>query len=126
MVSNLEEQRRNYRDNSPVPIAAGPWNANLTPEQRRLAEYRDGVADALLAALDEGLRWFTAYRLKSFPYTLDLLAEAGILTKHKSRNHDGHYYKPTYLTRNWCLTALALRAERVKRLQKRTEETSHE
>lgn len=123
-MSDLEQQRRDYDawgKNDYVPRVRWSGNNNLTPEQRSLAERRDGMADPILAALDEGLRWFTAYRINSMPYGLDLLVEAGILTKHKSQSHDGHYYKPTYITRPWCLTALALRAERCKRLKERAE-----
>jgi hypothetical protein len=92
----------------------------LTAEQRRMAETRDGEADGLLIALDSGKRYFTAYQLKTKRDGLDELANAGIITKHKSEQHDGHYYRSTYLTRPWCLTALALRAERVRALAERT------
>ena len=94
---------------------------NLTPEQRQLATYHDTEADDILRALDKGTRWFTAFGIRCMKRDLDRLVDAGILTKHQSQNHDGHYYKPTMLTRPWCLTALALRDERCRLLKERTE-----
>lgn len=109
----------NYDD--PLSGTRGGQIHNLTPEQRSMAERRCGEADGLLQALNEKRTWFTAFQLNTFPTGLDELVRVGVLTKHKSQNHDGHYYKPTALTRPWCLTALALRDERVAALKERAE-----
>ncbi len=99
----------------------GVGTSNLTADQRNLAVFRDADADSILHAIDIGLAtYFTAFALRSKRDKLDELAAAGILTKHESTQHAGSfYYKPTAITRNWCLTAIALRQERCRLLAER-------
>lgn len=92
---------------------------SLTGEQRRIAFVCDELANDLLPIIDGGKTWFTAYSIKQKPQFLDPLVSLGIFTKHKSQKHDGHYYKTTYLTRPFLLTALALRDERRRAMQER-------
>lgn len=132
-MSDLEAQRRAYDNWAPKDLVRRGHGAPyvqvpgcypgvvLNPEQRRVAELRCGEADELLVALDKGERFFTAFRLKSFPHSLDKLVDVGVLTKHKSEKHDGHYYKATNVTRSWVLTAIALREERCRILKARAE-----
>ncbi len=85
----------------------------LTRPQYDQANYSDEFAKDLLPIIDSGKPWFTAYDIKQKPIWLETLVELGIITLHKSANHDGHYYKCVpRLTRAFCLTALALREER--------------
>ncbi len=93
---------------------------NLTTEQHNAATYGCAVADDLLKALDKGKRTFTAYGIGCKHDDLTPLVECGVLTKHKSGEHDGFYYRANHLTRQWCLTSLALRDERVHNLKART------
>lgn len=89
---------------------------NLTPEMRHEAEYHCGIADDLLAYLDQGHRYFTCYKLRMTHHDLEPLVKTGVVIKEKSQNHDGFFYRVTPYTRPWCLTALALRQERLKRM----------
>jgi hypothetical protein len=105
---------------APIIHAPGCYPAiQLTPEQREKAQYADEFAQDVLALMDSGKRWFTAFEIKQKPDSslmLDL-EQVGVITKHKSGKHDGHYYKLCPVARSFCLTALALRDERGKKLR---------
>jgi hypothetical protein len=123
-MSNLEQQRRALRQEWPErSVSGGGQIPALTPEQRAAAHHADALADTLLPILDGGKKWFTAYdvREQRAGTLLHDLERVGIITKHKSTNHDGYYYKPTNLTRPFLLTALALRDERIKAMQERAD-----
>lgn len=90
---------------------AGNW---VTPEMRSHAFFCDDFAQQLLPILDSGKSWFTAYEIRQKPEFLEPLVTLGVITKHKSTKHDGHYYKRTPATRPFLLTALALRDERIR------------
>jgi len=91
----------------------------LTPAQRSHAWCCDELADTLLPMMDGGKNWFTAYDIRQKPEFLSPLVDSGILTKHKSAKHDGHYYKTTHITRPFLLCALALRDERGRAAKER-------
>jgi hypothetical protein len=93
---------------------------NLTVEQRALAWCCDALADDLLPLMAKGKPWFTAYEVRQKPEFLASLVASGILTRHKSQSHDGHYYRTTHITRPFLLCALALRDERRRAMQERT------
>lgn len=134
-MSDLEQQRRAYNNwgkNDYVPRSAGaPYvkvrgsypGMMLTPEQRAVAEIADPFAEAALALLDQHKPWFTAWEVKEKPEGTVLLRleETGVITKHKSANHDGHYYRFQPVARSFCLTSLALRDKRRRDLEARTE-----
>jgi len=88
----------------------------LTTAQRDRCYLGVAEAHALLDAMDKGAQYFTAFSVGCFKETLDPLVELGLLTKHKSQKTNGWYYRPIpKLTRVWCLTALAMRDERVSK-----------
>ena len=98
-------------------LSNGP-GINLTPAQRDLATYNDSIAEDIMREWSKG--YFTAFSLKQKPVALKPLVDLGILTIHKSTKHDGHYYKPTAVTRAWCLCSLALADERRAAFKART------
>lgn len=94
---------------------------HVTPQMREQAFFCGDLADNLLPILDSGKSWFTAYEIRQMPAFLAVLVDVGVITKHQSTKHNGHYYKPTAATRPFLLTALALRDERIKSQQERAE-----
>lgn len=94
---------------------------HVTPEMREQAFFCGDLAADLLPILDSGKSWFTAYEIRQMPAFLAVLVDVGVITKHQSAKHNGHYYKPTAATRPFLLTALALRDERIKSQQERAE-----
>jgi len=107
-------------DLDPLRGTRGGQIPNLTHAQYDLARYADSVAENLMREMSAGRSYFTAFSLKQKPPALKPLVDLNILTIHKSQKHDGNYYKPTAVTRAWCLTSLALAQERKRAFAERT------
>ncbi len=121
-MSDIEQQRRALPPDGMLQSAGGQI-PNLTPAQYDQAHYSDEFAADVLPIIDAHKGYFTAYDIKQKPIWLEKLVDLGIITIHKSTRHDGHYYKPVPgLTRAFCLTALALRDERRKRMAERAKD----
>lgn len=105
-------------EQDPLRGTRGGQIPSLTPAQHSLAAISDGIAEDLMRELAVSC-YFTTYRLKQMPAALEPLLTHGILTIHKSQAHDGNYYKPTNLTRAWCLASLALAQERKRLYEQR-------
>lgn len=119
MSDDLESQRRAQRpDPNQRSMNGGGQIPQLTPAQYDLARYNDSIAEDIMREWDKG--YFTAFSLKQKPIALEPLLAQGVLTIHKSTKHDGNYYKPTAITRAWCLTSLALADERRAAFKART------
>ncbi len=115
-MTDIERQRRAQQPD--VPLNGGGQIPVLTGLQRELAFFADEMAEALLPMIDQGKTWFTAYDIRQKPEFLTSYVTAGLLTKHKSAKHDGHYFKCVpLLTRVMLLAALALRDERRKAMK---------
>jgi hypothetical protein len=122
-MSDLEQQRRALPQEWPErSVSGGGQIPNLTPAQREQAQFADLFAEEVLKLLSKGKNWFTAYEVREKPEGSLLLnlEKVGVITKHKSTQHDGHYYKLCPIARVFALTALALRDERRRTMQERT------
>lgn len=97
----------NYDD--PLSGSRGGQIPTLTPEQRALA--KDKASWPLAAKLyEKNQQWFTRHGLNLTPSQMSIVrrgCELGIFRKDSAKE----YWRHTYLTRPWMLTALALRDE---------------
>lgn len=103
-----------------VLCSGGGQIPTLTAAQRDQANYSDEFALSLLPLLDNGRNWFTAHEVWQSKGALDKLIDCGVITKHKSNSHDGHYYRTTPVCRAFCMCAVELRKERIRLEQERT------